>query len=271
MELTVGERSVFLHTGGVDLDRQHGLVLLVHGAGNDHTIWRFVTRRLAAAGWPVVAVDLPGHGKTDGPALGTIQAMADWCFDVVDSLGAGEVTVVGHSMGSLVAMEMACRQPARVRGIGLLAPATHMAVHPELQEAADRREKLATDLIVGWSHSGRSRFGHHTAPGLWMAGANRRLLERNIGSLGSDLGACSAWDGSDAFAQVHAPTLVIVGEKDVMVPARAGRGLAANLPHTELVEIPGGAHASLYDHPDEVVGPLIGWLAGVGTPRERRD
>lgn len=267
----VGERSVFLHTGGVDLDRRNGVVLLVHGAGNDHTIWRFVTRRLAAAGWPVVAVDLPGHGKTDGPALGSIQAMADWCFDVVDSLGADEVTIVGHSMGSLIAMEMACRQPGRIRGIALFSPATHMAVHPELQEAADRRDNLATDLIVGWSHSGRSRFGHHTAPGLWMAGANRRLLERNIGSLGADLVACSEWDGSAAFGQVHAPTLVIVGEKDVMVPARAGRELAAELPHAELVEIPGGAHASLYDHPDEVVGPLIGWLASNRTRPEWRD
>lgn len=271
MDVTVAGRRVFAHTGGGDPGSAEPTVMLLHGAGNDHTIWRFVTRRLAARGWPVVAPDLPGHGKSDGPPLPSIDAMAGWCVDFADTAGWGDLVMVGHSMGSLIAMEVATRVPERVRGVALFAPAERMDVHEDLQSAADRQDGAAADLIVGWTHSGRSRFGHHEAAGMWMAGVNRRLLERNAGSLPTDLRATSAWDGAAAFAERDVPTLIVVSERDRMVPARSGRQLLATLPDARLVEVPGGSHASLYDHPQEVVRPLIGWLGTLDDVRMTRD
>lgn len=262
---------MFVHTGGAELDASAGVILLIHGAGNDHTIWRFATRRLAAAGYPVAALDLPAHGKTDGPALDSIEAMSEWCWQVVDELAAEQVTLVGHSMGSLITMQMTVDAPGRVRGVGLLATAERLAVHPELQRAADALDPLAADLIVGWSHTGRSRFGHHTAPGVWMAGSNRRLIERNAGSLGRDLVACSAWQRADAFAELHVPTMIVEGERDRMAPSRAARPLFEHLPHAEWIEVPGGSHASLYDHPELAVGPLVRWLEGLRVRPAGRD
>jgi pimeloyl-ACP methyl ester carboxylesterase len=265
MELDIDGRSAFVHTGGVDLDASRGLVLLVHGAGNDHTIWRFVTRRLAAAGFPVAAPDFPGHGKSAGPALGSVGAMAQWCLEVATRLTSGPVTVIGHSMGSLVAMEMALQSPDRVRAVALLAASDGLMVHPDLQAAAEREDRLAADLIVGWTHTGRSRFGHHDSPGVWMAGSNRRLLEQNAGSLAADLAACSDWDGAARFAAAGIPALVVYGERDRMAPGRAAVSLAGSLRQVEVVKVPGGSHASVYDHPSEVVDPLLAWLRSLHT------
>ncbi|MEX1004577.1 MAG: alpha/beta hydrolase [Acidimicrobiia bacterium] len=271
MEIAVSGLRVFAHTGGVDLRPGQTTVMLLHGAGNDHTIWRFMTRRLAGRGRPVVAPDLPGHGKSEGPALASVEDMATWCLDFADAVGAGDLVVVGHSMGSLITMEVATRAPQRVVGVALLATAEQMDVHEDLQSAADRLDGSAADLIVGWTHSGRSRFGHHEAPGMWMAGVNRRLLERNADALPTDLKATAAWDGAAAFSAVDVPTLIVVGERDRMVPARLGRQLRDTLADVELVEVPGGSHASLYDHPSEVVPPLITWFDTLEHRREARD
>jgi pimeloyl-ACP methyl ester carboxylesterase len=270
VDVTVDGRRVFIHTGGVDPDCSSGGVLLVHGAGNDHTIWRFLTRRLAAAGYPALAVDLPAHGKSDGPAIESIERMANWCLAVTDAVGAPDVTVIGHSMGSLIALQMAATAPTKIRGLALFATTERMAVHPELQDAAERQDRLAADLIVGWSHTGRSRFGHHASPGLWMTATNRRLLEQNAGSLAADLAACSAWDGSPVAAEVKAPALVVLSEHDRMVPARFGQALASSL-DSELAMVPGGSHASVYDHPEVATVPVIEWLGRLWSGEHGRD
>ena len=268
MDVTVGGLRAFVHAGGVGLDMSGGAVLLVHGAGNDHTIWRFLTRRLAGAGYPVLAVDLPGHGKSEGPGLESIEEMADWCLAVADVVGCREVTAVGHSMGSLISMQIAASTPERVRGLAVYASAERMGVHPDLQGAADRGDRLAADLIVGWTHTGRSRFGHHASAGLWMAGANRRLLERNAGSLAADLRACSAWDGSAVVGAIEAPTLLVLSDGDRMVPARFGHELASAITGSEVTVVEDGSHASVYDHPELATPPLIEWL---GRLWDRRD
>lgn len=259
MRVSVGGVDAFVHTGGEPLTGGNELVLLIHGAGNDHVIWRYATRRMAAGKIAVAAPDLPAHGNTSGPALESIEAMAEWCEELVDVLGFSSVIPVGHSMGSLVAMQLACRVPTRVDRVGLIATAEQIAVHPVLQAAADQHDRLAIDLIVGWTHSGRSRFGHHQDPGRWMAGVNRRLLERNAGALGTDLRACAAWDGAEAFCALGMPTLVVVGQFDRMTNPRSASSLADRCNAT-VVEVANGSHASLYDHPREVIDPLIDWL-----------
>lgn len=261
MRVGVGAGEAFVHTGGIEVLEGEELALLIHGAGNDHTVWRYATRRLAAAGMPVAAPDLPAHGVTPGPPLVTIGEMAAWCLRLSDALGFDKVVPVGHSMGSLVAMEMTNLAPNRVDRIGLIAPAERLAVHPVLQAAADGLDSLATDLIIGWTHTGRSRFGHHLSPGVWMPGFGRRLLEQNAAALGADLAACAAWDGAQAFEARNVPAFVVVGQRDRMTPARGGLALAEAVGAT-VIQVKSGSHASLYDHPREVVEPLIGWLEG---------
>lgn len=259
MWIDVDDRCVFAHDGAVHVDDGR-LVLLVHGAGNDHSIWRYQTRRLAAAGYRALAIDLPGHGKSDGPGLTSIRDMADWVGRVIDALGSPETVVVGHSMGTIIALELAARRP--LAGIGLMAPAVPMEVHEDLQRAADDEDALARDLIIGWSFNGRARFGSHLDPGVWTAGGNRRLLERSADLLGTDLRACAEWEAPELEA-IDVPALVIVGSEDRMTPAKAGRSVAERLPQATLVYIENGSHVAVYHRPREVNRALESWLSGL--------
>lgn len=259
MEIGVRGRRVFCHTGGVAPDPSAGIVLLVHGAPDDHSVWRYQTRRLAAAGHSVLAVDLPGHGKSEGPPLTSIVEMAHWVADLVREFGADAVTIVGHSMGSLVATQAAAAYPRLVRSIVLVAPSDRMVVHPELLAAAGREDPLAADLIVGWSYAGPARFGGHPDPGVWRPGGTRRLLEKGAGVLANDLRACVEWDGSVA-AEVKAPALVILGGRDRMTPASAGRALASALPDATVLELPAASHPVHSTEPAAVNAALLDWL-----------
>ena len=259
MWVEVDGRRVFAHDGGVP--REEGrLVLLVHGAANDHSVWRYQTRRLASRGHRVLAVDLPGHGKSDAPALESIPEMAEFVLATADALDAGDVAVIGHSMGSLVALEAASQRS--IAGIALIAAAVPMQVHGDLRRAADDRDVLARDLIIGWSFTGGSRFGAHDDPGVWKSGANRRLLERGADVLGIDLAACASWEPVDLGA-ISAPALVVVGAVDRMTPAASGRAVAAALGSSTLVEIDDGSHVALYQRPDEINRALDDWLASL--------
>lgn len=264
-DVEVDGRRVFVHTGGGRIDPSRMLVVLVHGAGGDHTVWRYQTRWLASSGRSAAAVDLPGHGRSEGPPIDTVGGMAEWVCAVIDRLGAGPgVVVAGHSMGALVAVEVALRRA--VSGIALLAPSVRMLVHPDLQAAADRMDPLAADLIVGWTHTGRARFGPHRDPGVWKQGSNRRLLEANAASLGTDLRACSSWE-APAPGAVTIPVLALLGSADVMTPAASGMELVERMPAARVTVVPDASHAMLYERPSEVNRALDSWLDGLGGDR----
>lgn len=233
---------------------------LVHGVGMDHSAWRFQTRALAHAGFAVIAPDLPGHGSSPGPPLTSIEAMAEWTVGMMAALGVERAALVGHSMGSLVALEAAARRPELVQAVALLATAERMEVRPELQAAARDHDRRAVDLMVGWSHTGKWRMGGHPQPGSWVRATSRRLFEHHLdGVLAVDLEACSGYAGPSG--PVSCPALVVVGSADKMTPAEGGRALAARLPDARLEVLEGTGHMSILEQPDEVRRLLEGFLA----------
>jgi pimeloyl-ACP methyl ester carboxylesterase len=268
IEVEVDGAPVAAHTGGGPPPGPGRLVLLLHGSANDHTVWRFQTRLLAGRGVPVLAVDLPGHGRSAGPPRRTVEDLGAWVVALLDAVGATEAAVAGHSLGSLVALAAAALDVGRTRTVALVGTAAPMPVTPALQAAADARSPEAVDLMVGWSHTGRSRFGGHPQPGLWTAGATRRLYERDLAVLGTDLAACDAHDplpGARALAG-RVDGVVVSGAQDRMTRAAAAAPLAEALavPH---VVVPGGSHVSLYDHPAEVNAALLPVLLPFAGPR----
>ncbi len=257
-----------MHTGGVDFDPTGPVVVLIHGAGQDHSHFRFHTRALAHGGIGVLAVDLPGHGRSVGPVLESVPEMAAWVVRLLDAVGVARAVVVGHSMGSLVAIETAAGHPERVAGIVLTGSAGAMAVHPDLQDAANRGHHLAVELISGWVHTGADRFGHHPQPGTWTRGLTERLAERELDrSLGLDLAACSSFAAAERAADVTVPVTVVIGLADVMANPRAARGLVDAIGDAEVVELPGSGHNMVMDHPAEVRAAILERVrAGFGRP-----
>jgi pimeloyl-ACP methyl ester carboxylesterase len=267
MQLVLGGAKIFAGTGGREFDPALPAIVFLHGAGLDHTVWALLARWFAHRGFGVLAPDLPGHGRSEGEPLESIAAMADFTAALIRAAGARRASIVGHSMGSLAALETAVRHPDSVDAIGLIAIAAAMPVAPDLLNAAQANDPAAIDMVSIWGYGFAAGIGGSLAPGAWMLGAGRRLLERaRPGVLYQDLSACNTYrDGLESAAKVRVPAILVLGERDLMTPARAGRELAAALPDARVVILAGAGHMLMSERPDEVLGALRGLATNRGA------
>ena len=150
MQLTVNNNDTFIATGGKKFDAALPTVVFLHGAGNDHTAWAQHDRWFAHHGYNVLAPDLPGHGRSAGKLIPSIAEMADWTSALLDASGATQAKLIGHSMGSLIALEMAARHPAKVSALVLVGTSAAMAVGPDLLKAAEANDHAAIDMVSIW-------------------------------------------------------------------------------------------------------------------------
>lgn len=254
---------VFVQTYGRAATRGHRRAFLVHGAGMDQSVWTLQGRYLAFHGWDACAIDLPGHGRAHGqPALSAIDAMAAWLADVIGQGGAEPVALIGHSMGALVALQLASRRPELVSRLCLLGAAPAMPVHPDLLALAARHDPRAVELMVDWAFGPRGHVGGNPLPGGWLMGTARNLLLRGDPAvLSSDLAACNAYaHGAEAAASVRCPTLVVIGSEDRMTPPRAAARLATLIPDGRTARIEGAGHMMMLESPDATLDALKAFL-----------
>jgi pimeloyl-ACP methyl ester carboxylesterase len=262
VDLIVEGNKAYAYTGGRPFDAAQPTVVFIHGAEHDHCVWVLQSRYLAHHGRSVLAVDLPGHGRSEGPPLTSIEAMADWVVALLNAAGAPKAALVGHSMGSLIAVECAARHPLRVSRIALIGTAFPMRVSPELLDATRDAEPLAQDMVNIWSHAAYAHYPSNPGPGFWVMGENLRLMQRQKpGVMHIDFAACNNYaNGAAAAAQVACPALLVLGKRDVMTPPRAAKALAGALREVRTVEIGGSGHALMAEKPDEVLDALVTFL-----------
>ena len=258
MQLSVDGIDTFIATGGRQFDPLEPTIVLLHGAGFDHTTWALHSRWFAHHGYGVLAPDLPDHGRSKGAPLKTIAEMADWTVALIETAGAAKARLVGHSMGSLIALETASRHPARVSALALIGTAATMIVGADLLKAAENNENAAIDMVSIWGLGFQAELGGSLAPGLWMHGGAQRVLEQcRPGVLFSDLSACNAYTNALTAAQrITVPSTVILGERDRMTPAKGGRALAAALPNARTIVLRGAGHMMMVERPDELLAAL---------------
>ncbi len=266
MKLAIDGKQAYAYTAGRALDANLPSVVFVHGAANDHSAFLLQSRYFAYHGCNALAVDLPGHGRSEGAPLTTIGAMADWLASLMEAAGIGSAALVGHSMGSLVTLECAARHPARARALALIGTSAPMPVGDALLGAAREDRHAALDMLNIWGHSATAQVGGNTVPGMWMTGAYVRLLERARPQvLYIDLKACHDYaDGRASAAKVRCPTLFVLGSRDMMTPSRNANDLRAAIPEARTVVFEGTGHALMAERPDGVLDALIGV---VGAPK----
>ncbi|WP_426421238.1 alpha/beta fold hydrolase [Bradyrhizobium genosp. A] len=260
MKFSVNGAEVFAATGGREFDRALPTVVFIHGAGFDHSTWALHTRWFAHHGFGVLAPDLPGHGRSAGPSLSSIAEMADWTAALLHAAGAEKAHLIGHSMGSLISLETAARHPDKVSALSLIGTAATMTVGPDLLRAAEANEQDALDMVSIWGLGFKAELGGSLAPGLWMHGGAQAVLKHcQPGVLFRDLSACNAYANAlQAAATIKVPTTLILGERDMMTPAKAGKALAAAIPHAKTVVVPGAGHMIMAERPDELLAALRG-------------
>jgi pimeloyl-ACP methyl ester carboxylesterase len=262
MQLNVAGAPVYAYTGSRPLLPELPALLLVHGAGNDHSVWALQSRYLAHHGRNVLAVDLPGHGRSGGAPLTSVEAIAAWLPAVMDAAGIGQAALVGHSMGALAALECAAASPRRITRLALLGPAVPMGVNDALLDAARADDHVALELITGWAHGAARQLGSNPWPGVWMTGNALRLLERSASQvLATDLEACARYThGLEAATRVRCPVLCVLGESDLMAPPPGAAALLDRLPSPDVVRLPRCGHAMMSEAPDAVLDALRAFL-----------
>jgi len=195
----------YCYTGGKAFDPSMPTVVMIHGAQNDHSVWALQSRYLAHHGFAMLAVDLPGHGRSRGAALRSVEKMAGWLLSVLDAAGVEQAALVGHSMGSLIALEAAHRAPERITRLALLGATYPMKVSDALLDAAREAEGDAIDMVNIWSHSSYAQKPSCPGPGFYVSGMSKRLMER-ISAQGEDLlfhtdfTACNSYANGEAAA-----------------------------------------------------------------------
>ncbi|QDQ84687.1 alpha/beta fold hydrolase [Paraburkholderia megapolitana] len=266
MIIDVRGTPAYAYTGGKSFDPALPCAVFIHGAEHDHSVWALQTRYFAHHGFSVLAVDLPGHHRSAGPALSSVAGMADWLAALLDAVGVQRAFVAGHSMGSLIALDFAGRYADRVTHLALLATAVPMTVSATLLDAAREREPEAIEMVNQWSHSTFAAKPSCPGPGFWLHGMNQRLMER-VSATGepqlfhTDFAACNAYtDGLERAAQVRCPVRFIVGKRDAMTPPRAARALAdafaAAGATVDTVTLDAG-HALMTEQPDATLDALF--------------
>jgi pimeloyl-ACP methyl ester carboxylesterase len=263
MQLQIDGKTAFAYTAAHDIDPAKRSVVFVHGAGLDHSWWGLQSRYFGYHGFNVLAVDLPGHGRSAGPPLATVGEIADWVLGLLKNLNIEKAAVVGHSMGSLVALEFAARFPDNAEKIALIGIAYPMKVSDGFLDAARRNDPSAYDMETIWGHAPQVPFAGNPNPGMWMYGDTlARLCRLAPGVLHSDLAACNAYaDGMEAAAKLKCPALFILGARDMMTPPRSAQALARAIPDAKTVTIAPSGHSLMSEAPDATLDALIAFLA----------
>lgn len=268
MKLTVQGREAYAYTGGKPFDARLPAVVFIHGAMHDHSVWALQTRSLAHHGHAVLALDLPGHGRSAGPALPTVEASAAWVVEALQAAGLERAALVGHSMGALIALEAAALLGERATHLVLVGVAYPMKVSPALLRTAEEAPLQAIEMVNAFSHSTLAAKPSAPAPGYWLHGGNRVLMRRMLAAYATaghgnlfhqDFLACDAYaHGLDAAAQVRCPVRFILGAADQMTPSRAAASLAAAL-KADTLTAPAG-HSLMGEAPDAVLNGIRSFL-----------
>ncbi len=259
MKLQINNKTAYAYTGTRAFVASQPTAVFIHGAANDHSVWALQSRYFAFHDWNVLAVDLPGHGQSAGPLCTSVPDLAEWTAAFLDAAAVTGATVIGHSMGSLTALDLASQRPDLVAKLALVGTAVPMAVGDALLDAALNNEEKARRMIVDWSFAPASHLGNNQkVPGTWLPGNGLALMRRMAkGVLHNDLAACKAYAGGlDAAARVAANAMVLVAAYDMMTPPKAAQAVLGALRNARAETIRDAGHNMMSEAPDAVLRAL---------------
>ena len=275
MYLNVNGAPTYCYTGGKPFNPAQPTVVFIHGVLNDHSVWILQSRYFAHHGWNVLAVDLPGHCKSEGEAPASVEAAADFIAALLDAAGVQQAALVGHSWGSLIALEAAARLKERVTHLALVGTAFPMKVSPALIEAALNEPEKALTMVNVFSRSTLAAPPSALGPGTWVYGAGMALGKRVLASnravnvFHRGFVACDSYaNGEAAVAAIACPVLFVLGAQDQMTHPKAAQGLIRTAraagKQVQVVNVPCGHH-QMTEAPEETLAALRDFLRTQAT------
>jgi pimeloyl-ACP methyl ester carboxylesterase len=266
MMFTVNGCPTYCYTGGKPFDAAKPTAIFIHGVLGDHSVWILQTRYLAHHGWNVLALDLPGHCRSGGEPPASVEEAADFVLALMDAAGLQQAALVGHSLGSLIALEAAARAPERISHLVLVGIAFPMRVSPTLLEASVNDPMRALAMVNVFSRATLAPPPSALGPGTWVYGASmalgRRVMASNtkVNVFYTGFKACDSYqNGLQAMTQVTCPVLFVLGKVDQMTPPKAAQELVKLAHDAKVVYLPGG-HQQMNETPEEMLAALRGFL-----------
>jgi pimeloyl-ACP methyl ester carboxylesterase len=276
MYITVNAQKIYAYTGGKPFDATKPTLVFIHGVLNDHSVWILQTRYFAHHGYNVLAIDLPGHGKSEGRCPRSVEDAADFILALLKAAGLSEATLIGHSWGSLIALHAASLAPEhglRITHLALVGTAFPMRVSPTLLDASLNEPLKAIEMVNTYSHSMLAPPPSALGPGTWLYGGSRALMRRVLASNAHEnvfhtgFNACDTYDGAFSASNrlmTHAEStqcaiLFIVGMADQMTTPKAAQALIDKLPQAKVAKVSGG-HQMMTESPEEVLRALANFL-----------
>jgi pimeloyl-ACP methyl ester carboxylesterase len=262
--------EAYAYTGGKAFDAAKPTMVFIHGVLNDHSVWILQSRYLAHHGFNVLAVDLPGHCRSGGDAPSTVKEAAQFIEDLLDAAGVKKAALVGHSWGSLIALETAARLKDRITHLALVGTAFPMKVSPALMDASLNTPLKALHMVNVFSRSTLAAPPSALGPGTWVFGASmalgRRVLasNRSVNLYHRGFAACDSYaNGLAAVEAVTCPILFLLGATDQMTTPKAAQALIqkakASGKHHSVVNVPMGHH-QMSESPEETLQALKTFL-----------
>jgi pimeloyl-ACP methyl ester carboxylesterase len=234
---------------------------LVHGSGGSSAVWSHQLEGLADVA-RVVALDLPGHGRSSGEGASRIDDAVAVVRAFVQRLGLGPVVLGGHSMGGAVAQGLALAHPDLLAGLVLVGTGARLRVLPAIGELLERDYPEGVRFVADHAVAA-------SAPAELKESLYRVTLATPQKVLAGDFRACDAFDVMERIGSVALPTLVICGSEDQLTPPKYAQFLASRIAGARLALVPGSGHYVQVERPRETnqaIRDFLLTLVPKGTP-----
>jgi len=228
----------------------------MHGSGLSHIVWSLHEQFYSSQGFNVLAVDLPGHGDSEGPSLSSIQEISDWVKGLANELNLKKINFIGHSQGCLVGIDFASRYPELIERLVLVAGSYKLSVNQDLLDLAEAGDEKALLLMMKWGYEGSKAFIGGN-PVKKIINSTREIRE----ILYVDLRACNNYkSGKDSLEKINCSTLCIFGDLDKMVPLEVGNKMAEKIKNSKVKVITNCGHMIIFERAFEMRKSVIEFL-----------
>tara|TARA_A100001011_G_scaffold4232_1_gene4833 strand:+ start:908 stop:1684 length:777 start_codon:yes stop_codon:yes gene_type:complete len=254
--IDIENKSVHASDAGQGIDNSKDTIVFLHGSGLSHIVWSLTEQFFSSKNFNVLAIDLPGHGNSEGPCLDSIEKITDWLEKVFEKLDLKNLIIMGHSQGCLEAIEYSYKYKKRLKKMVLMGGSHIMPVNKDLIDLAANGDSKSVKLMMKWGYEGSKKF----------IGGNpiERIIQspRDISEiLAVDLIACNNYsNGSEAAQSISCPIMLVFGELDKMVNLEVGKKFANLVKNSITYIIPGCGHMIMIEKAFEMREKVLEFL-----------